>query len=243
MKPKSFLLPAICGCWFSTFSAQAQCHSHAPVFTAHHAFRSSKDSCAVQKPFQPSRFGAYIGVLGLRDRRGTPFAGLDLEGSYYLTPRWGSGLRATLTGQMPAGALPVAHYGESVRPSLQMFSATWSNSLLLLDQPRWRVAVLGGAGVGWLNLRDRNQQVPSQSSTYRSCGCTESKLLETAASPLTEVGLSATYKLKGKNAPWLTMRGQYRQWYGTVPFGTPNQFSHYLLSVGVSLPDAPRRSR
>jgi hypothetical protein len=173
MKPKSFLLPAICGCWFSTFSAQAQCHSHGPVFTAHHAFRSSKDSCAVEKPFQPGRIGAYAGLLGLRDRGGTPYLGGDLEGYYFLASRWGTGLRGTFTGRMPA-ARPVDAAEGAERPLLEMFTASWSNSLLLLDGPRWRVAALGGAGVGWLNLRDKNQQVAVQGGRgkYRSCGCT-----------------------------------------------------------------------
>ena len=41
----------------------------------------------------------------------------------------------------------------------------------------------------------------------------------------------------------LTVRGSYWQWYTSAPFGSPAQFSAYLLSVGVSMPDITRRWR
>lgn len=242
MKHALFIFLIAGGCWGSAAPAQAQCHSHAVI--THHAYRAKKDSSTVKKPFEPSRVGAYAGLLGLRDRSGTGYLGGDLEGYYFLASRWGTGLRGTFTGRMPA-ALPASSAEGAGRPLLEMYSVTWSNSLLLLDRPRWRVAALGGAGAGWLNLRDGNQQVPVNGgrSNYRDCGCKESKLLDTAFNPLTEVGLSATYKPRKADGPWLTVRGQYRQWYGSMPFGPRDQFSHYLLSVGVSLPDAPRLGR
>jgi len=241
MKPTFYLLLLLAAALLPTPGRAQACH---PVVIAHHFSHAKSDSGAVKKPHERSRFGAYLGLMGLRDQRRTAYLGGDLEGYYFLRPRWSSGLRGTFTGRMPA-AQPVPTAEAVGRPRLEMFSATWSNSLLVLDGPRWRVAALAGAGVGWLNLRDADQQVAVQQgrSTYRNCGCTESKLLETTANPLTEIGLAATYKIKGNDAPWLTVRSQYRQWYGRGPFGSTDQFSHVLLSVGVTLPDAPRRGR
>ena len=73
------------------------------------------------------------------------------------------------------------------------------------------------------------------------CGCTTAKRLDTAVAPVTELGLAATYKLKRPGGPWLTVRGGYRQWYASAPFGSPDQFSACLLSVGVSVPDITRK--
>jgi hypothetical protein len=243
MKPTVYPLLLLAATLLPAPGRAQACH---PVVMAHHASRVKADSCAVAKPFEPSRFGAYLGLMGLRDQRRTAYLGGDMEGYYFLRPRWSSGLRGTFTGRMPA-AQPASTAEAAGRPRLEMFSATWSNSLLLLDGPRWRVAALAGAGVGWLNLRDQDQQVSvyGGNSRTRGCGCTEAKLLETSVNPLAEIGLAATYKLQGKrnDAAWLTVRSQYRQWYGCGPFGSADQFSHVLLSVGVTLPDAPRRGR
>ena len=46
---------------------------------------------------------------------------------------------------------------------------------------------------------------------------------------------------KHVDGPWLTVRGGYRQWYASAPFGTPDQFSAYLLSVSMSVPDITRK--
>lgn len=221
--------------------ANAQCHSHVGYFNYHRA-ASKRDSCKVEKPFQPGRIGAFMGLLGTRDRSGTSYLGGDLEGSYFLTPRWSTGLRGTFTGPARIPAPSPGIYEGAGRPQAEIFSLTWSNALLLADRPRWRVGVLAGAGIGWVNLRDKDQQVTVQNQGR--CGCqsaTRSKLLDTTWNPMSEIGLAATYKPRTADAPWLTVRGQYRTWYGEVPFGSPGQFSHYLLSVGLTLPDAPRR--
>jgi hypothetical protein len=215
--------------------AQAQCHfAYVPVAHACH----HRDSCTVSKPLVPSRWSAYMGLLGLADRRGTPYVGGDLEGGYWLRPRWSTGLRGTITGQMPAtGAGEL--YGAVAQPRLMLYSVTWSNNLLLTDGLRWRLAAQIGAGLGGVNLYDKARQVPIKGS----CGCTEAEKIASATAPVTEVGLAATYKLHGKDAPWLTVRGGYRQWNGTVPFGSFNQFSAYVVSVGVTMPDAPGKRK
>ena len=233
----------LAGAFGSAFTVQVQAQCFSPGYHAYSRARTPRDSCAVVKPFQPGRLGGYVGLLNLLDHHGTYYFGMDLDAYYFLTPRWGSGLSGTFTGRMLANvAVPAAAYGEIGRPLLELFSATWSNSLLVADQPRWRLALLGGAGVGWVNLRDKDQQVPRRGS-HGDCACTESKLLDTAWGPVTDMGLGVTYKLRGPDAPWLSVRGEYRQWYGSEPFGAPNQFSQDLLSVGLSVPDAPRRGR
>ena len=217
--------------------AQAQCHvGYVPAiyYGCHH----HRDSCAVDKPLVPGRWTAYLGLLGLADRRGTPYLGGDLEGGYWVRPRWSTGLRGTMTGEMPARAVAEVYGGVS-QPRIMLYSVTWSNSLLLADGPTWRLAVQAGIGLGGSNLYDKDRQVPMKGS----CGCTTAEKIASATSPITEVGLAATYKLRGKDAPWLTLRGGYRQWTDAAAFATFNQFSAYVLSVGVSLPDAPSKRK
>ncbi|MDB5234263.1 MAG: hypothetical protein JWR44_1256 [Hymenobacter sp.] len=216
--------------------AQAQCRLvFVPTSGCHR-----RDSSHVEKPLVPGRWAGYLGVLGLSDRRGTPYVGGDLEGSYWLRPRWSTGLRGNITGEMPAPASALAEmYGGASQPRLQLYSVTWSNSLLLADGPTWRLALQVGAGLGGVNLYDKARQVPIKGR----CGCTEAEKIASATAPVTEVGLAGTYKMKGQDAPWLTLRGGYRQWNGAVPFGTFNQFSTCVLSMGVSLPDAPRKRK
>ncbi|WP_210514633.1 hypothetical protein [Hymenobacter terricola] len=161
-----------------------------------------------------------------------------MQGYYWLRPRWGTGLRGTVTGEMPAAA-SAERYAGVEKPRLLLYSVTWNNHLLLTDTPRWRLALEVGAGLGGVNLYDQARQVP----TKGSCGCTEAEKIASATAPVTEAGLAATYKLKRVEGPWLTVRGGYRQWNGAVPFGTFNQFSAYVVSVGVTMPDAPAKRK
>ncbi|MBF9142894.1 hypothetical protein [Hymenobacter properus] len=210
----------------------AQCHAaFFPTYTCHHQHR---DSCAVSKPFVPIRLGGSMGLLGASDQAGARYLGAELEAHYWLRPRWSAGLRGSVTGEMPAPSAPAEVYAGATQPRLLLFSATWHNQLLLAESPRWRVAAEVGAGLGGASLYDKAQQVQQKG---QGCGCTTAKRLDTAVAPVTEVGLMATYKLKRSDGPWLTVRGGHRQWHGSAPFGTPGQFSAYLLSVGVSVPD------
>ena len=219
--------------------AQAQCRfAYSPAF--YHGCHHQRDSCAVSKPLEPGRWGGYMGLLGASDRQGTPYAGGDLEGYYWVGPRWSTGLRGTFTGQMPVAGAQGEVYAGAAQPRLMLYSVTVSNNFLLMDNARWRVAAQVGAGLGGANLYDKARQVQVKG---QRCGCTEAEKIASATAPVTEVGLAATYKLKSPNAPWLTVRGGYRQWNGGASFGTLNQFSAYTLSVGVSLPDAPSRRK
>ena len=219
--------------------AQAQCHVAFSPALYYGACHHHRDSCAVQKPLVPGRLAGYLGLLGAADRQGTPYVGGDLEAYYWLRPRWSTGLRGTFTGEMAAPGAPAETYAGASQPRLMLYSVTWNNSMLLADGHTWRLALQLGVGLGGVNLYDKAKQVPVKGS----CGCTEAEKIASTTAPVTEVGLAATYKLKGKEAPWLTVRGGYRQWNGAVPFGTFNQFSTYVLSVGVSLPDAPGKRK
>jgi hypothetical protein len=216
--------------------ALAQCHTaFFPYYaTCHH----HHDSCEVKKPFVPIRLGGSMGLLGAVDGAGAHYLGAEAEAHYWLLPRWSAGLRGSVTGEMPAPAAPTEVYAGAAQPRLLLFSATWHNQLLLTESPRWRVAAEVGAGLGGASLYNKAQQVQQKG---QGCGCTTAKRLDTAVAPVTEVGLMATYKLKRSDGPWLTVRGGHRQWHGTAPFGTPGQFSAYLLSVGVSVPDLTRK--
>lgn len=216
--------------------AQAQCHAYFPWY-AHHQHHVV-DSCAVKTPFVPSRLGGYLGLLYAADRRATPYLGLDMEAHYWLLPRWSTGLRGSFTGEMAAATAPAEVYAGAAQPRLQLFSATWSNQLLLAETTRWRLAAEVGAGLGGASLYDKAQQVQQKG---QNCGCTTAKRLDTAVAPVTELGLVASYKLRRADGPWLTVRGGYRQWYASAPFGSADQFSAYLLSVGVSMPDRTRK--
>lgn len=192
---------------FAPRGAQAQCHgAHLPIYAYHHSYHH--DSCAVKKPFVPSRIGGSVGLLGVSDRAGTRYLGMDMEAHYWLLPRWSAGLRGSFTGEMPAANAPAEVYAGAAQPRLLLFSATWNNQLLLAESTRWRLAAEVGAGLGGASLYDKAQQV--QTSGQR-CGCTTARRLATAVAPVTELGLAATYKIKHVDGPWLTVRGGYRQ--------------------------------
>lgn len=216
---------------------RAQCHG---AYASFHAYHHSQhhDSCAVHKPFVPGRIGGSVGLLGISDRANTLYLGVDLETHYWLLPRWSAGLRGSYTGEMPAASAPAEVYAGAAQPRLVLFSATWNNQLLLVENSRWRLVAEVGAGLGGASLYDKAQQVQQKG---QNCGCTTAKRLDTAVAPTTELGLAATYKLKRIDGPWLTVRGGYRQWYASAPFGSSDQFSAYLLSVGVSVPDITRK--
>ncbi|MCI1188419.1 hypothetical protein MON38_13395 [Hymenobacter sp. DH14] len=226
------LLAAALG--FRPQQARAQCGF---VFVGHSSSHRH-DSCAVKKPFVPGRIGGSVGLLGASDRLSTPYLGMDTEAHYWLLPRWSAGLRGSYTGEMPAATAPAEVYGGAAQPRLLLFSATWNNQLLLAESTRWRLVAEVGAGLGGASLYDKAQQVQRKG---QNCGCTTAKRLDTAVAPVTELGLAATYKLKRIDGPWLTVRGGFRQWYAGAPFGTSDQFSAYLLSVGVSVPDLTRK--
>ena len=219
---------------FGTQQARAQCGF---VFVRHSSSHHY-DSCAVKKPFVPGRIGGSVGLLGTSDRAGTRYLGMDAEAHYWLLPRWNTGLRASSTGQMPAVSAPAEVYAGAAQPRLLLFSATWHNQLLLAESTRWRLVAEVGAGLGGASLYDKAQHVHQ---TGRNCGCTTAKRLDTAVAPVSELGLAVTYKLKRIDGPWLTVRGGYRQWYASAPFGSSDQFSAYLLSVGMSVPDLTRK--
>ena len=237
MKTLLTLLALLGTASFAPQQARAQCYgTYFPYAAYHH--RQPYDSCAVKKPFVPGRIGGAIGLLGVSDRVGTRYLGMDMEAHYWLLPRWSAGLRGSFTGQMPAASAPPEVYAGAAQPRLLLFSATWNNQLLLAETTRWRLVAEVGAGLGGASLYDKAQQV-QQSGQH--CGCTTARRLGTAVAPVAELGLAATYKLKHADGPWLTVRGGYRQWYASAPFGTSDQFSAYLLSVGVTVPDITRK--
>ena len=216
---------------FGAPRAWAQCHAFVYVPHSTHHY----DSCTVQKPFVPGRVGGSVGLLAASDRAHTPYLGMDTEAHYWLLPRWSAGLRGSFTGEMPAADAPAEVYAGAAQPRLLLFSATWNNQVLLAETSRWRLVAEVGAGLGGASLYDKAQQVHQSG---RNCGCTTAKRLDTAVAPVGEIGLAATYKLlRHIDGPWLTVRGGFRQWYASAPFGTADQFSAYVLSVGVSVPD------
>jgi hypothetical protein len=237
MKITLTLLALLSAVGFAPVGVQAQCHGgYFPAYAYHHSHK--RDSCEVEKPFVPGRIGGSMGLLGATDRAATPYLGMEVEAHYWLLPRWSTGLRGSYTGEMPAANAPAEVYAGAAQPRLLLFSATWNNQLLLAESTRWRLAAEAGAGLGGASLYDKAQQVQRKG---QGCGCTTAKRLDTAVAPVTELGLMATYKLRRIDGPWLTLRGGYRQWYASAPFGTADQFSAYLLSVGVSVPDIARK--
>ncbi len=212
--------------------AQAQCH-HASSY--HHSTSTVvHSSSGPPVAYVPERWIAYAGLLGQADRAGTPYLGLDLAVEYWLLPRWSTGVRGTATGLMPAPASAEFYAGVG-QPRLEQYSLAWSNTVLLADGPRWRLALQGGAGLGVTGLYDNARGVPVRGG----CGCYTAGKVAAATGLITEIGWAATHKGKDGEGPWLSVRGGYRQWNGAVPFGAPDQFSTYVLSVGISVPDAP----
>ncbi len=183
--------------------AQAQCHSHSHCSTYHHSGSTShhSHSSGPAAPYVPGRWTAYGGLLGLADRAGTPYMGLDVDVDYWVLPRWSTGLRGTVTGLMPADPSP-EYYAGVLQPRLEQYSLTWSNNVLLADGPRWRLALQGGAGLGGVGLYDNARGVPVRGS----CGCNTAAEMASSTALVTEIGLAAIHKGKGQRGPWFTLR-------------------------------------
>ncbi|KAA9339328.1 hypothetical protein F0P96_01500 [Hymenobacter busanensis] len=182
-------------------------------------------------PNEPTRFGGFIGLSGFADRRGTHFGGGDLSAHYRLTPRFLTGLRGSAAFSRRVSQRPA--YENVAKPMVGFTSVTWSNGLILNETPKTRVTLLAGVGAGWATLRDRAQEVPVRNS----CGCdeTEYKKIGSTTAFVTETGVAGSYKLNSE--VWLTVQGLYRGWYNVNRGSLPGEFSHYVLSVGVSMPD------
>lgn len=220
MKIPLTLLALLSTASFVPQGAQAQCHAaHSPIYAHHRSYHY--DSCAVKKPFVPGRIGGSVGLLGVSDRAGTPYLGMDAEAHYWLLPRWSTGLRGSFTGEMPAVGASAEVYANAAQPRLLLFSATWNNQLLLAETTRWRLAAEVGAGLGGASLYDKAQQVQQPG---QRCGCTTARRLATAVAPVAELGLAATYKIKHVDGPWLTVRGGYRQCMPAHRLARPTSF-------------------
>jgi hypothetical protein len=194
----------------------------------------SCDGDTIDRPFVPTRWGAFLGVSALANQH-AGLGGAEAEATYRVSPR----LQAGLAGSAGFPARIGSNLGvtEAAKPMLGLYSLTARANLLLLDNPRLRTALITGAGVGAATLADRSQQVVDKGQ-QQSCGCEPTTHAKTVASAVGLVGLagvSATYKLQPEL--WLTAKAYYQQWAGATGFGSQRALSPWVLSVGISLPD------
>ncbi|GAA4380463.1 hypothetical protein [Hymenobacter koreensis] len=234
---KQLVLLVLLGLAFgSSALAQRRFACNTPLFLVHAYSHTRPDSAQRYVPFEPTRFGGFLGLSGFSDQRASAFGGVSLSGHYRLTRSLQTGVQGSTAFSRRISKKQLG-YPEVLEPMLDFSTLTWSNGLLLSDNPRTRVTLLAGVGVGWATLRDQAQQVPVSGG----CGCDDTEPLKIAStsSLITETGLSGSYKLKPEL--WLTVQGQYRWWYNFNRRSLPGDYSHYVLSIGVSLPDAARR--
>ncbi|AMR27730.1 hypothetical protein A0257_11910 [Hymenobacter psoromatis] len=161
-------------------------------------------------------FGVDFGVGGLVSRR------LAIGGTLSI-----SGRRNIAT-----------NYGyQATAPEVGLYSLQASTRLMLADAAFCRLELLNGIGYGAACLFDRDRTVQTTTRTSTGGTITNSQPLRVALSEhlLLEAGLSLTFKLW--RGPWLTTQFSRRQFMGSSEFGGPNGFSHWIGTIGVSLPN------
>ena len=198
----------------------------------HYQHASRADT--VDRPFEPSRWGFFMGLAGAQTRPGI-FGGAEFEGTYRVAPNVQAGLVATaLIPQRIASNLGVR---TAEKPMLGLYAVTSRAHLFVLDNPKLRLSLLAGTGAGVATLADRAQQVVDKGQDT-SCGCTPSTHARTVATSVGLVGLggaSLTYKLRSDL--WLTGNAYYQQWAGATRFGRQADLSPWIISLGLTMPD------
>ncbi|GAB3827105.1 hypothetical protein [Hymenobacter jeollabukensis] len=228
--------------WSQPAAAQrgARCVPYAAVYPwvyvagSHHACPDTVD-----RPFVPSRWGLFFGLSALSSPR-TGFGGAEVAGSYRVGPRLQASLAGTVAIPMRIGSsLGVA---DVRKPMLGLYSLSARANAFLVDNARFRAGLLGGLGAGVATLADRSQQVTERGQ--QSCGCepeTHAKTVATSVGLVGLAGAAATYKLRPDL--WLTAHAYYQQWAGATRFGRQADLSPWVLSVGLTMPDAWRAAR
>ncbi|MCC3156011.1 hypothetical protein LJ737_02120 [Hymenobacter sp. 15J16-1T3B] len=241
MKTKLLALLLAGLAWHQQAAAQrgARCVPRAAIYPAfylmgygHH--RGSACADTVERPFEPSRWGAFFGLAGAQTRHGS-LGGAEFEGNYRLGPKAQTGLVANVL--VPRRIQSNLGVADAAKPMLGLYSLTGRARLFVLDNARLRLALLTGAGAGVATLADRSQQVADKGQDA-GCGCepsTHAKTLGTSVGLVALGGTSLTYKLRSDL--WLTANAYYQQWAGATRFGRQADVSPWLVSVGLTMPD------
>lgn len=161
-------------------------------------------------------FGADIGAGGLVSRRLAIGGTLSIGGRRNIATNYGY---------------------QATAPEVGLYSLQASTRLTLADASFCRLELLNGIGYGAACLFDRDRTAQTTTRTRTGGTITSSQPLRVALSEhlLLEAGLGLTVKLK--HGPWLTAQFSRRQFMGSPEFGGPNGFSHWIGTIGVSLPN------
>ena len=128
------------------------------------------------------------------------------------------------------------NYGyRATAPAVGLYTLEASTRYALTNTPHVRLELLNGIGYGAAGLFDRDQSV--RVVTHTRTGTTTSyqpRRMALSEHLLLEAGLGLT--LKPRRGPWLTMQASRRQLLGDSTFGPPTGFSHWVWTLGITLP-------
>ncbi len=129
------------------------------------------------------------------------------------------------------------NYGyQATAPMVGLYSLQASTRVLLADAPRCRLDLLNGIGYGATGLFDHDRVAAVVTHT-RTGTVTSYQPLRVALSEhlLLEAGLGLTFKVSRNT--WLVAQLSRRQLVGSPKFGAPDGFSHWVGTVGITMPN------
>ena len=175
-----------------------------------------------------NRTGFLMGATVPVDANGVAYGGGFLEITHAVRPRLSVGGYLLFTAHRASAS----SYGyEATAPAVGLSALAGSLRYQLLNTRRWRAEALGAAGLGGVELVDRDQQVYYSNS--RNSG-TKAATVAFRVHPLGQAGLGVSYKLARDF--WLTSRVDYTHLAWSSGLGEPGEFSYWSASVGVAVP-------
>ena len=173
-----------------------------------------------------------LGPTMLSAEDGRTYFGADWAMGCLVSRRLAIGGTLSISGRRAVAT----DYGfRATAPAVGIYSLEGSSRYALANTPQYRIELLNGLGYGAVGLFDRDRMVATTTTTQT--GTTTSYQPARVALNeqwLLETGIAITGKL-GSGA-WLTGQVSRRQLLGSRMFGPPNGFSHWVCTLGVSLP-------
>lgn len=164
---------------------------------------------------------------------GRTYFGADFELGGLVSRRLAIGGTLSIGGRRNS-----TNYGyQATAPEVGLYSLQASTRLTLADASFCRLELLNGIGYGAACLFDRDRTAAVTTRTRNGGTTTSYQPLRIALSEhlLLEAGLGLTFKLG--RGPWLTAQFSRRQFMGSPEFGGANGFSHWVGTIGISLPN------
>lgn len=186
----------------------------------------------VPVPAPAHRTYLVLGPTVLLADDGRAYFGADWAMGFLVSRRLAIGGTLSISGRR---AVATAYGFRATVPAVGIYSLEGSSRYALVNTPQYRIELLNGLGYGAVGLFDRDRMVATTTTT-RTGTTTSYQPARIALNEqwLLETGIAITGKL-GSGA-WLTGQVSRRQLLGSRIFGPPIGFSHWVCTLGVSLP-------